>query len=212
MKAKLSRWHYALNSNCNQTSVKYPSKSSATSPQPLNTHPKYRYSYMYIFYMYLFLLYWMRAELLVPTSHDEGGVANRYQPLLVSLTTTNPVVIDASQHHEFLPFAEAELRTLSCVVTQHPNGPEAENGHHVTSCWQNESPSSLLKVLILNSLRDLKWTPCNSLGLKEDKMCSQGWAMGCYPSYLSGAYCHRGSPLCGTPAYRTKDYFWRYTS
>lgn len=55
---------------------------------------------------------------MVPKSHDEGGVANRHQPLFVSLTTANPVLIDSPQHHEFLPFAEAELRTCSSVVTQ----------------------------------------------------------------------------------------------
>lgn len=66
------------------------------------------------------------AEVTVLTSHDERGVANRYQPLLVSLTTSNPILIDASQHHQLFAFAEAELRTGSGVVTQHSNGPEAQ--------------------------------------------------------------------------------------
>lgn len=61
---------------------------------------------------------------MVPMSHDEGCVANRYQSLFVSLTAANPVLIDASQHQELLPFAEAELRTASTVVTQCSYRPE----------------------------------------------------------------------------------------
>lgn len=60
-------------------------------------------------------------------SHDERGVANRYQPLHFSLTTSNPILIHASQHHQLFAFAEGELRTGSSVVTQRSNGPEAED-------------------------------------------------------------------------------------
>lgn len=63
---------------------------------------------------------------MVPVSHYKGGVADWYQPFSVSLATTNPVLIHATQHHQFLPFAEAELRPISSVVAERSNRPEEE--------------------------------------------------------------------------------------
>lgn len=95
-----------------------PFQSSGASPQPLNTRLKYICFYLFIFFN------WLSAAVMVPKSHDEGGVADRYQPLSVSLTTADPVLVDPSQHQQFLPFAEAELRTGSRVVAQRSYWPE----------------------------------------------------------------------------------------
>jgi len=118
MHVKHNRWCYALNSNSNRESGKYPFQSSEAWPQPLNTRLKYIYIYLFEFF------YWLSAAVTEAKSHDEGGVAKRYQSLFVSLTTANPVLIDSSQHHQFFTFAEAQLRTRSGVVTQRPYRPE----------------------------------------------------------------------------------------
>lgn len=56
MHVKQSRWCYALNSNTNWASVKYPFQSSGASPQPLNTRLKYRSIYIHfvVFFVVVF--------------------------------------------------------------------------------------------------------------------------------------------------------------
>lgn len=59
-------------------------------------------------------------------SHDEGGVANGHEALPVSLTTANPVMVHAAQHHKLLPLIEAQLLPRAWMVTKRSHRPDGQ--------------------------------------------------------------------------------------
>lgn len=69
-------------------------------------------------------------------SHDKWSITNGNKALIVTLTTSNPVVVHTSQENKLLPLPEAQLGSSACVITQssdHPDESENKTQHIVDS-------------------------------------------------------------------------------